>query len=375
MRNLRQTCSPISQKRLCSSTGFIGPCLLAVLLTWAAAPALAIDARKTALALAVQAASAFESGDMDKASQLYLEAWHTDPGEPNFLYGAARAEQSAGQRDRAEEHYRQFVAMPKADPARVSKANGYLNEFDGVRADDKVQAADRAAKRGEWIVAATGYSEAWKLRQDRVPLLLRSARAWRESGDLKQTQGVLETYLKLAPKDAVDRSEAQAMLDALRGKKQSAATAAKPPPESRPPAAPAMPPQEVRQLPVTAAPPAVAVAAESPHATRRLIGWLTLGTGVAVTAVGVGVLVSGLSQESDYEKRLGWDGGSVAGTMSFDEATAEAGEIAGRKTLGAVLAGVGLATTAAGALLVVLSPAERVAVVPSLRGVALAGRF
>jgi len=135
-----------------------------------AVPVHAIDGKKTAMALAQQAAKAFEAGNMERAALAYLEAWHSDGTEPNYLYGAARAEQSAGLRERAEEHYRQFVALPKADPARVSKAQGYLTEFDGVRADEKVQAGDRAANRGEWRVAAAAYSEAWQLRPDRLPV-------------------------------------------------------------------------------------------------------------------------------------------------------------------------------------------------------------
>jgi len=65
----------------------------------------AVDLKKAAAWLAQRAAAAYESGDMDKAASLYHEALRKDPSEPNCLYGAARAEQSAGRLDRAEQDY------------------------------------------------------------------------------------------------------------------------------------------------------------------------------------------------------------------------------------------------------------------------------
>ncbi len=146
-----------------------------------ALPAHAIDAKKAALNFAKAAAAAFEGGEMAKAARLYLEAYRTDAAESTYLYGAARAEQAAGQTEHAEEHYRQFIATPGVDKERVARAKGYLDELAGLRSDEKAEAAERFARRGEWPLAVAAFVEAARLRPDRVVLLYRAAVAAREA--------------------------------------------------------------------------------------------------------------------------------------------------------------------------------------------------
>ena len=335
--------------------------VLVVCLLFAALPAQAIDSRKTAVALAHQAAKAFEAGEMDRAAQAYLEAWHTDSSEPNYLYGAARAEQSAGQRERAEEHYRQFVAMANAEPARVSKAKAYLNEFAGMRSDEKVQAAERAEKRGEWRVATAAYSEAWRLREDRLALLLRSARAAKEDGDNKQAEASLRTYLARAPGNAPDRGEAQAMLDALAGK-----------PVVVTPMEPAAASEPLRVAPELV--PTVTEPAR-PMSNRRIAGWWTLGSGAAIAVTGAALIVLGKSAEAQFNQDLGYDGTVVHGDLTYGQATSRAAWIGSLQTTGVTMLGVGVAVAGVGAALVLTSPESKVALVPDWHGFALAGRF
>ena len=328
-----------------------------------AAPAHAIDNKKTAMALAQQAAKAFEAGDMDRAAQAYLEAWHTDSSEPNYLYGAARAEQSAGQRDRADEHYRQFVAMEAADPVRVAKAKGYLTEFDGLRSDEKAQAADRAARREDWRVAAAAYGEAWQVRQDRLPLLLKAARAANESGDRPLAESWLQQYLHRAPADAADRAEAQAMLDALdhKGGGVPAPDAGLKRPTSQTP----LRREEVAQ-----------VAQPGPRmSTRRVAGWWTLGSGAAIAATGAVLIILGKGAERQLNQDLNYDGQIVHGNVTYDDATSRATQIGVLQTAGVSLLSVGVATIGIGAALVWMSPDAKVSIAPSSQGLSLAGQF
>ncbi len=337
--------------------------LLIATLLLATVPAHAIDSRKTAVALAHQAAKAFEAGEMDRAAQAYLEAWHTDSSEPNYLYGAARAEQSAGQRERAEEHYRQFVAMANADPARVSKAKAYLTEFDGIRSDEKVQAAERAEKRGEWRVATAAYSEAWRLRQDRLALLLKTARAAKEDGDTKQAEASLRTYLARAPGNAPDRGEAQAMLDALAGK-----------PVVVTPVEPAAATEAPHAAPMPMPMPTIAEPAK-PMSNRRLAGWWTLGSGAAIAVTGAALIVLGKSAEAQFNQDLGYDGTVVHGDLTYGQATSRAAWIGSLQTTGVTMLGVGVAVAGVGTALILTSPEAKVALVPDWHGFALAGRF
>ena len=324
--------------------------LLALLLV--AAPAHAIDSKKTAMALAQQAAKAFEAGDMDRAARAYLEAWHTDPNEPNYLYGAARAEQSAGQRDRAEEHYRQFVAIDGVDPARVAKAKGYLAEFEGLKSDEKVQAGDRAARREEWHVAAAAYGEAWQLHQDRLNLLLKAARAANESGDRKQAATWLRQYLARAPQDAPDRAEAQAMLEPLDNKSHE--SQAKGPVDR----------SDLGQVAQPAQP-----------SLKRTAGWWTLGTGAAIAATGAVLTILGKSAESQLNQDLAYDGSVVRGAVTWDQAQTRGQSIGTLQTAGFTLLGVGAAGIAVGAFLVATSSDAKVSLIPDFHGFALAGRF
>jgi thioredoxin-like negative regulator of GroEL len=333
----------------CVTSKLLGLAGLVVAFLAIATPAWAIDHKKTAVALAQQAAKAFEAGDMDRAAQAYLEAWHTDASEPNYLYGAARAEQSAGQRDRAEEHYRQFVAIDGVDPARVAKAKGYLTEFEGVRSDEKVQAADRAAKREDWRVAAAAYGEAWQLRQDRLPLLLKAARAANESGDHAKAESWLNQYLTRAPEDAPDRAEAQAMLDALQHKTESSPT----------------------QVPTDHN----GVHEPGRPSLKRTAGWWTLGTGAAIAATGAVLVVLGKSAESQLNQDLGYDGTVVHGAVTWDQAQTRGQSIGTLQTAGVTLLGVGAAAIGVGAVMVWLSNDAKVSVVPDWHGFALAGRF
>ncbi len=346
--------------------------LLIVLLVALALPAWAIDGKKTAVALAQQAAKAFEAGDMDRAAAAYLEAWHTDASEPNYLYGAARAEQSAGQRERAEEHYRQFVAMENADPTRVAKAKGYLTEFDGVRSDEKVQAGDRSAKRGEWSVAAAAYGEAWRLREDRLAILLKAARAAKESEDHQQATTWLKEYLGRAPGNAPDRAEAQAMLDALAGKRVVVAPVEKPPEpvEQKPQPVETKPELLVRPNKTFTLPPPK----EKPNA-RRTAGIWTLSAGGVVAVTGAVLLIVGKMQESQFNADLNYDGQVVHGSVTFDDATSRAQSIGTLQSSGWALLGVGVATVGVGSYLLATSGNAQVSLVPNVRGFALAGRF
>ncbi len=328
-------------------------------------PALAIDGKKTAKALAQQAAKAFEAGEMDRAAQAYLEAWHTDGSEPNYLYGAARAEQSAGQGERAEEHYRQFIALGTADPARVAKAKGYLTEFAGVRSDEKVQAGDRAAKRSEWPVAAAAYSEAWQLRQDRLAVLLKAARAAKEAGNQPQAETWLRSYLERAPPNAPDRAEAQAMLDAAVGKPVVVAP--------RPVESVVTPPPPRPVEPVSVA-PQVSAPQEKPSG-RRTAGLWTLGSGGALAIAGAVLLGLGKAQEGQFNSDLNYDGTVVHGALTYDQATSRAQSIGTLQTSGVALLATGALAAGVGAYLVLTAGDAKVAVLPQGQGFALAGRF
>ena len=364
---------------------------LVIALTLVAVSASAIDAKKVALNLAKSAAAAYEGGDMRKAAQLYLEAFRTDPGEPNYLYSAARAEQSAGQNDHAELHFQQFAATPGADADRVKRAKGYLDELAGLRADEKLEAAERFARRNEWALAAAAFAEAARLRPDRVVWLYRAAVAAHEAGDRAHALEWLEAYLSRAPKDAADRGEAQLLLDAMTRSAQPAEhkTEAKPAivPLKPEPAAKPEPPKPVEVPQAAPKPTPVEVVAPKPltvtqppqkpaPSVQRTAAWITLGTGGAVTLAGAILVAVGRSQETSFYQALDVQNGKVTGSLTdHAAAVAQANGIAGRETAGAVMTGVGLASVGAGLYLLLTAPSANVAVMPDGRGMRIGWRF
>jgi hypothetical protein len=381
--------------RATSRTGLRFWLLLTLLL--AATSAHAIDAKKAALNLAKAAAGAYEGGDMIKAARLYMEAFRTDAAEPNYLYSAARAEQAAGQSEHADQHYRQFIATPGADKERVSRAKGYLDELAGLRADEKLEAAERFSRRNEWALAAAAYAEAARLRPDRVVLLYRAAVAANEGGDRSHAAEWLGAYLTRAPAHAADRGEAQLLLESLtRLSKPEKTEAAKPVPAAPEVAKPE--PQEPPKVIAVAEPKPIEPAQpqkliepaqpqkpmetvtqrpETPQPSmQRTAAWITLGTGGAVTLAGVILLAVGKSQESSFYQALNVQNGKVTGTLTdHDAAVAQASAISGRETAGGVMMGVGLVAAGAGVYLLLTAPTQNVAVMPDGRGMRLGWRF
>jgi len=316
--------------------------------------------KRAAAALAEKAAKAFEAGDMQKAAQLYHEAWRNDASEPNYLYGAARTEQSARDLDRAEQHFRQFLALPVADPARVQKAQAYLKELQGIRADDKTAEAERAGARADHVLAASLYLEAQRLAPDRHALLVKAAMVEREAGDAKAAATHLRAFLQAAPADAPERATATALLRQLEPQPvQPAPDTRKPDPRG-----PVVVPLLVDK-PVPPAPPAW-------HKPAQW-GAVALG-GVGVVSAGVlAILASG--QQTDLDATRVPDGRYDLDKISVADGQAQQRSINAKWTGAAVAGGAGVAVCAVGAWLLWREPSAKVVLSPAPGGLALAGRF
>lgn len=380
-------------------TRALTPFLVLLTVTCIAVPAARADERqrKAATALAEQAAKAFQTADLDKAAKFYLEAARNDPDEPSYIYGAARAEQSAGLLDRAEKHYKQFIAAPNADVSRVAKAKANLNEIQHSRAEVLCQEADEAAKRRDWVLAASSWLEAYHLAADRPQVLVKAAVAEREAGDMPSAIKHLELFLRVTLPDAAERIKAESLLNQLRpgGSTAPTATAAKAPPsapaqsapgQSAPAQAASAKPESGAAAPpgpppppaaTTSAPTGVAapVAPASSGGSGR-IGLWTCVAGATVAAAGIGVFAWGLGEAADLQKQLGDSDGAVHTALSREEASARAKTITGHQAIGGGLAGLGAVATGVGLWLWLSdSPAAAAAVVPTGNGFACVARF
>ncbi len=236
-------------------------CCLALLLC--ASTGFAIDGKKVATNLAQKAAQAFEAGEMDQAAEWYHEAYRSDPAEPNFLYGAARAEQAGHNREAAEEDFRKFITLEGADPARVIKAKAYLSELIEQRGEAKAKSAAKAVASGDLVLGAAAYLEAYRLCPDRHLWLFKAAMAEREALNGAAAIEHLQAYLKVAPATAEERPTAVLILKSLQTPPKPVEPVAKPAEAVTPTEAVAKP--LVVAKPVEIAPkPAVTPAAATP---------------------------------------------------------------------------------------------------------------
>ena len=96
-------------------------------------PSLA-DARQ-ASSLSKHGVRRYAQGDAAAAAGLFLQAYALDPA-PDYLYSAARAEETAGQWDRAAQHYEQLMhRSPSAGPFHPRAAAGVARVQKHLAAD------------------------------------------------------------------------------------------------------------------------------------------------------------------------------------------------------------------------------------------------
>lgn len=377
---------------------------VAVAVALGARPAVAIDPHKTAAALAVRAAAAYEAGKMVEAAEMYQEAFRNDPSEPNYLYGAARAEHSGRDLVKAERDYAAFIALATADASRVQKAKGYLAEVQAARAEIKVTEAKQAEASGDHILAASLYLEAWRLAPDLPEPLLRAALIERASHDQAAAAEHLKRFLSLAAPDNPSRATAQALLKQMTATETPAKSAPPPapvvvqPPPPPPPPAPAPPapaaevakpapkpaakPEPPRwQRPATPPPaekpreePAPESVQKTPTRWHAPVGWTFLSLGV-IALGGGGYLAYGAhaDQVTLDSYRLA-DGKLDASRITLENAAANQVNINNRWIGAAAAGGVSVVALTIG-IWALASDSPEVTVAPGLREIALVGRF
>ena len=369
---------------------FAALCLLSSSLPLTVPSAYALDALKTAEALAQRAAKAFEAGNMTEAGALYREAYKMAPSQSAYLYGAARASHTGRDLAHAEADYVAFLALANADPARVQKAKGYLESLRAELSVEKMADAKKAEAAGDALLATTFYLEAWRMAPDRAEPLLKAAILERQLGDKKAAVSHLQRYLQLAPMDAGGRATAEVLLKQLGGTPVGTAPP-KPVPVVTPvpvetpkpvvqprveqPKSPAEQPKPsvAKPQPAVVAPQVSAVA-DKPMSTRRVVGWSAIGVGGAAV-IGAGILaVLASGQQSTLNGNKNANGHFDATRISVDQAASEQTSINGKWTGMGIAAGVGVAAIGVGAWLVAGAPAD-VAVVPTWDGFSIAGRF
>jgi len=103
--------------------------LILLVLTWVSSVAQAADPREDALALSKQALEAYLAGNFPQSASLYSQAYRTWPGEPLYLYNAARSAERAGQGAEAERMYQEYLDRAPPGQPELAKARFHLSEL------------------------------------------------------------------------------------------------------------------------------------------------------------------------------------------------------------------------------------------------------
>lgn len=314
-----------------------------------ATPLHAADPRQAAAAAAMgrQAADAFTAGDFAKAARQYLNAYRLDPSQGALLYGAARAEQMSDQLDLALQHYAEFLKMPGVEAARAENARKYTDEIHALQADAKAREAETAQKAGTPGVAAQLYAEAAALAPKRVDWLLKSAVALQDAGRTEEAKKRLLAVRSHADATAPVRAEAQARLDALSGRADTAIESAVSAPTVH----------------------------ESAGGGTNVAAWSLVGGGAALALAGLGIGLSTVSDAAALHRDESARSGSLITGTDYQTASASVSSLNLRTGLAIGMGAGGLACAGVGTWLLLRSPASTTAWSVTPGGIAFSSRF
>lgn len=328
----------------------------------AAPPALAAPSAKEKMLATLLAAAqkAFDAADFARAAELYLDLWRQDSTQPLYLYNAGRSSHLGGQLDRAEDLYRQLLALPGLDQARIDKTRNYLVEVRQRKGERKAEEAARVEASGNYDAAAAVWRDAFDLDPKRHAWLARAGRCLHLAGKQADAAAAYQKYLDAAPKDAAERGDVERWAKEL-----------------QPAAAP-------EPKPATAA---AGKKADSPMAVSEVergvpvAAWAALGGGALLLGGGAVVYLGAAGDQTQLEKDIAAAKSTVDGKtvvkLDYADVSARNDKIASGKTLGAALCGAGVLSAGAGAWLALTVPKAKVAVAaaPELGGVRFAWRF
>ncbi len=352
--------------------------LLAAALATAPCPAIAAGGKgKVVQALIAAAQKEFDAGNFERAGELFLEIYRQDPETRPALYNAARAYQLAGKIDKADELFKELLAIPDLDAGLKGKATTQLELLQQKRGERKADDADRAEKAGQYGVAAGLWGEAIKLVPTKVAWQLRLARALHLGGQPAQAIEAYDKYLAATPESSEDRAQVKAWRDELTRKPEPVKPDSEPvkPEPIRPEPVKADPvkPEPAKPDPAPDQPVKPPVVVKPAPAPSRTVPLAVMGGGAALVVVGGVVL--GLAASDDAALQQKFAGSGPISGISHADAETEAARISRNYTIGWALTGVGVIGAGVGAWLWMSQPQAKVAVLPQPGGLAFAARF
>lgn len=314
-------------------------CGCVVLVGTAAGPRAATAAPNAKLsdALVTAAQREFDAGRFERAAELFLDIWRQDDRAAVALYNAARSFHLGGILERADGVYREFLARAKPDPATEAKVRNHMADVDRRRAQARATEAVRAEEAGRYIVAAQLWSEAGSLQPDNPEFTLKEGRALHLGGDITAARDRYNRYLAAAPPDDPQRAVATQWQTAL---------------------------------------DATTEAAGAPATARTWAGWACVVAGAGAGGAGLWFVAGAATATDELERKLATTdaAGKITG-IGEAAARVEADRIDRQFLLGWSSVGVGVAAGAIGAWLLATRPGAGAVVTWGPRAVGVAVRF
>lgn len=318
-----------------------------VRVAWAAAP----GARhaKSPQQTADDAKAEYDRGAFAEAALHYQAAFSAIPARTDWQYSAARALQKAGSLEMAQEWYEKFLANPGDAANLAEKAVGHLAEVKSDQLTVLLREAENAPD------PEIGYAAA----RMATALAPTDSHAWMVAGVLAERANRLSdaracfrtAFLRALPGAIEERRRALERINAL---------------YSTPVEQPSLTPSADRRVVVTessgsaATLPAPASTGGARKHDEPGVRWgapLLLATGGIETIVGATVLGLAMADQTRLAAATSGYRGVGPIPMSYNDARAQAADIANRKTVASVVLGVGVAGAVGGLLWLIWRPA------------------
>ncbi|MSP92133.1 MAG: hypothetical protein EXR79_10085 [Myxococcales bacterium] len=287
-------------------------------------------------ALVTAAQREFDGGHFERAAELFLDIWRDDDRATVALYNAARSFHLAGSLERAEGVYREFLVRAKLDAATEAKVRNHMADIDRRRAQARAAEAGRAEEAGRYLVAAQLWAEAGALQPDNPGFTLKEGRAQHLAGNAAAARERYRRFLAAAAADDPNRSVAAQWQAALNAGPETAA----------------------------------------PTTGRSWAGWSCVVLGAGASGAGLWFVASASTATGELERKLAVTdaSGKITGIAETD-ARAEAARIDRQFVVGWSSVGVGVAAGAVGAWLLATRSAGAATVTVGPHEMRIAVRF
>lgn len=298
-------------------------------------------AASDATTLVRQALTAETRGRLAESAQLCDKALTVSPGSPECLLLLGRVHARMGNLDLAEKHYMTFLATAPSGE-RAAQARFGLMSVREAKGEKLAKQAVGAAESQRFREAAQLYRKARVLQPGHFDYLFAEALAQEQLPDRSSALALFEQYLRDAPADTPEHSQAQAHVSRL-----------------------------------TASTLPLGDTVKSSSRAKKGLGWTLVAVGAASIAASGAMALWASSERSALDAQLKPSASSgLVESISYDDARTRAAQVGDHRMIAGIVGSIGAVAAITGCILVIRGGgSSNAALVPQDRGAALLVQF